>query len=47
MIEHLVSTFWSKPSDFQSEVLQREESSYDLILPKMSRGRGEGSFSGG
>ncbi len=23
-----------EPSDFQSDLLQREESSYDLILPK-------------
>ncbi|MFV0292355.1 MAG: hypothetical protein ACK5II_03705 [Paracoccus sp. (in: a-proteobacteria)] len=30
----LVSTLWSKPSDFQSDLLQHEESGYDPILPK-------------
>jgi hypothetical protein len=29
--ENLVSTHWFKPSDFQSDQLQREESSYDRI----------------
>ncbi|MCL6286079.1 hypothetical protein M3P21_21440, partial [Ruegeria sp. 2012CJ41-6] len=43
----LVSTHWRKPSDFQSELLQREESSYCLTLWKMSRSRVEGSFSRG
>ncbi|WP_216601136.1 hypothetical protein [Ruegeria sp. HKCCD6604] len=43
----LVSTHWSKPSDFQSELLQREESCYDLTLWNMSRSRSEGSFSRG
>jgi len=40
----LVSTHWSKPSDFQSELLQREESCYDLILWEMSRNWSEDAF---
>ncbi len=43
----LVYTLWSKPSDFPSDPIQREESCYDLTLWKMSRSRSVGSFSRG